>query len=124
MKAVLDTNILVDYLLGLEQAKEEMARYEGLAISIITWMEVLVGARDEAEAETLRSFLEGFEVLPLDAQIANRAVDIRRSTRIRLPDAVVWASAQARGLLLVTRNTRDFPPGDPGVRVPYQVRPA
>jgi hypothetical protein len=38
-----------------------------------------------------------------------------------LPDAIVWASAQAHDMLLVTRDTKGFPPDDPGVRVPYTV---
>ncbi|MGD9896259.1 MAG: hypothetical protein AB7T14_04150 [Candidatus Methylacidiphilaceae bacterium] len=37
----------------------------------------------------------------------------------KLPDAVVWASAQDRALLFVTRDRKDFPAGDPGVRFPY-----
>jgi len=34
-------------------------------------------------------------------------------------DAIVWASARQHGCLLVTRNTRDFPADNPGVRAPY-----
>jgi predicted nucleic acid-binding protein len=51
--------------------------------------------------------------------VARAAVDLRRERRLRLPDAIVWASAQQESALLVTRNTRDFPKTDPGVRVPY-----
>ncbi len=53
--------------------------------------------------------------------MAERAVELQQSRRIRLPDALIWATAQVHGLLLVTRNTRDFPADDPGVRVPYGV---
>jgi len=41
--------------------------------------------------------------------------------RVRLPDAIIWATAQVHGLLLVTRNVRDFPQGEPGVSVPYRA---
>jgi predicted nucleic acid-binding protein len=44
MKAVFDTNILVDYLNGFPQAAEELNRYSQRLISQITWMEVLQGA--------------------------------------------------------------------------------
>lgn len=44
---------------------------------------------------------------------------LRRSSRLKLLDAIVWASARAESALLVTRNTKAFPAGDPGVRVPY-----
>ena len=52
-------------------------------------------------------------------RVAERTVLIRRQTRIRLPDAIVWASAKCEGALLVSRNSRDFPPGAPDVRMPY-----
>jgi predicted nucleic acid-binding protein len=81
-------------------------------------MEVMVGAEGRLEAPT-RSFLDGFETIGLDARIAEKAVSLRRERRIKLPDAVIWASAQVNGMILVTRNTKDFPAGDPGVRAPY-----
>ncbi|CAN7652343.1 MULTISPECIES: type II toxin-antitoxin system VapC family toxin [Paraburkholderia] len=120
VKALFDTNILIDYLGGVGGAKKELARYEYRAISIITWMEVLVGATPEDEA-SIRGWLGSFDVIALDSTIANRAVEIRKQKRIRLPDAIVWASAQVNSLLLVSRNVKDFPANEPGVRVPYKV---
>ena len=120
MRAVFDTNILVDYLNGAAKARDEIARYGQRSISLISWLEVLVGARDAEEDAALRDFLAGFEVLALDRATAEEAVRLRRSHRIRLPDAVVWATARTAGAILVTRNTRDFPADDPGVRVPYR----
>jgi hypothetical protein len=32
-----------------------------------------------------------------------------------------WATAQVHAMLLVTRNVKDFPDGDPGVRAPYKL---
>lgn len=121
VRAVLDTNILIDYLNGLEAAKRETAQYDSACISIITWMEVLAGARNDSELTVLRRFLLGFEVVELTREIALQAVQTRRSRRIRLPDAIIWATAQTLGYLLVTRNTRDFPANSPAVRVPYTV---
>jgi predicted nucleic acid-binding protein len=48
-------------------------------------------------------------------------VDLRQKHRVKLPDAIVWASAQAHSLLLVSRNTKDFSADYPGVRVPYEL---
>lgn len=121
MKAVIDTNILVDYLQGIAQAKEELAHYEGPIISLVTWMEIMIGAGTPEEERQLRSFLTHFEVHPITAVIAERAVVIRRGSRLRLPDAIIWATAQESSLILVTRNTRDFPVNHPGIRVPYQI---
>lgn len=121
MNAVLDTNILVDYLHGEEAARQEIERYESPAISLITWMEILVGARDAAEDEALRSFLGRFDLRTLTPPIAERAVALRREHRMRLPDALIWATAQDLGALLVTRNSRDFPIDHPGIRLPYTL---
>jgi hypothetical protein len=120
VKALFDTNILVDYLNAVPEARTELQRYTEKAISIITWMEVLVGADQNLEAAT-RSFLNGFDLVDVDERIAERAVSLRRDHRIKLPDAIIWATAQVRGILLVTRNTRDFPADDPGVRAPYRL---
>jgi predicted nucleic acid-binding protein len=120
VKALFDTNILVDYLNAVPQARNELRRYTEKAVSIITWMEVMAGTTGEVEAAT-RSFLGNFDVIALDERIAERAVGLRRSYHVKLPDAIIWATAQAHAMLLVTRNTRDFSSSDPGVRVPYRL---
>jgi predicted nucleic acid-binding protein len=119
VKPLFDTNILIDYLNGASQARDELSQYEDPAISIITWMEVLVGASEPEEART-RAFLDRFDVVELDEAVAEAAVQLRRAKRLKLPDAIVWACAKTKGRLLVTRNTKDFP-SDPGVRFPYVI---
>ncbi|MFT3814445.1 MAG: type II toxin-antitoxin system VapC family toxin [Acidovorax sp.] len=118
VKALFDTNVLIDYLNGVDAADQELARYGYKAISAITWMEVLAGTGPEDEA-AVRAWLLSFDVLALDDAVAERAVAIRKARRIRLPDAIIWATAQVHSLLLVSRNTKDFPENEPGVRVPY-----
>lgn len=120
MKALFDTNLLIDYLQGLPQAKEELARYADGGISQITWMEVMVGATPDNDAAT-RRFLSRFHLLPVDAGVAEAAVAMRRRHRMRLPDAIILATAQVHDRLLVTRNSKDFPDSLPGVRIPYRV---
>ena len=120
VKALFDTNVLVDYLNAVPQARTELQRYKEKAISIITWMEVMVGATGDVEVAT-RSFLSSFDVIALDGEIAERAVSLRRNHHIKLPDAIIWATAQAHAMLLVTRNTKDFSTDDPSVRMPYRL---
>jgi len=119
MKALFDTNILIDYLKGVDGSQEEFGRYRQRLISIVTWMEVLAGAHDDAEADVIHMFLRDFRIVEITRLVARDAVDIRRTRRCRLPDALIWASARSESALLVTRNTKDFPRDDPGVRVPY-----
>jgi predicted nucleic acid-binding protein len=120
VKALFDTNILIDYLSGINAARKELARYEHRAISVVSWMEVLVGTESEDEA-TIRQWLDSFDVIPLDNSIATRAVELRRQRRIRLPDAIIWATAQVNSSLLVSRNVKDFPADEPGIRLPYKL---
>jgi predicted nucleic acid-binding protein len=122
MRALIDSDVLVDYLQGRSEAADELARYAECCISLISWMEVMVGAgNDVTEEEVCRRFLESFRVLPVTEKVAERTVRLRRSHRLKLPDAIVWASAQEEACLLVTRNTKDFPADDAGVRFPYRI---
>ncbi|MDN7585311.1 type II toxin-antitoxin system VapC family toxin [Burkholderia seminalis] len=119
-KARFDTNLLIDYLGGVESARVALGRYDYRAISTISRMEVLVGAPAQDEAP-IRAWLSSFDVIALDHIVANRVVTIRQERRIRLPDAIVRASAHVNGLRLVSRNTKDFPATEPDVRVPYTL---
>lgn len=115
-----DTNILIDYLSSRAQARAELSRHSSHAISIITWIEVMAGSTP-ADEDATRDFLLDFETLPVTAEVADLAFEIRRKRKIKLPDAIIQATAKAAGRILVTRNTRDFPAGTPGVRIPYTM---
>ena len=119
MRALLDTNILVDYLTGVEQARVELGRYRTRLISLVTWMEILAGARNDEEEDVIGLFLADFQLVEVTRRVAREAIAIRRARRVWLRDAIIWASARTESALLVTRNTKDFPADEPGVRVPY-----
>lgn len=90
-------------------------------ISIISWMEILIGAETSEEEKACREFLSTFTIHHLSVEIATEAVQLRKQFEVRLPDAIVWATARANSCLLVTRNSRDFPATEPGVRIPYSA---
>lgn len=56
VKALFDTNILIDFLNAVPHAREELALYKDKAISVISWMEVLVGADAKVETGPATSF--------------------------------------------------------------------
>ncbi|MES2830497.1 MAG: type II toxin-antitoxin system VapC family toxin [Pseudomonadota bacterium] len=118
VRTLFDTNILIDYLNGVEQAQAELARFSDKAISLVTWMEVMVGATTET-APAIRRFLFSLQTIPVDNAIGELAVSLRQQHKIKLPDAIIWATAQVQGLILVTRNTKDFSATEPGVHIPY-----
>jgi len=118
--AVFDTNIVIDALNGVAEADDEYSRYERVLISRVTWMEVLIGA--EGDDSELRDFLEThFEIIPLDLAVSETAVQLRREHHLRLPDAIIWATARVNGAVLVTRNTKDFKPEWDGIHLPYTL---
>lgn len=120
MQAIFDTNILIDYLMGYEQAKVALKQYTSPQISIITKMEVLIGATKDNE-EIIKAFLSNFTIVPLNENIAEIAVDIRKKHKIKLPDAIIWATAKYENSLLITRNIKDFSAQSTDIRIPYNI---
>ena len=116
-----DTNILIDHLNGVAKATREIRRSHDPAISVITWIEVMTGAASPSEEAILRAFLSNFQYLEMTREVAERAAMIRRQKRIKMPDAIILATAETAGRQLVTRNVKDFPAGTAGVRVPYRI---
>ena len=120
-----DSNILIDALAGFSQARREIARanevYGRSWISRMVWVEVMSKGEIDALQVTER-FLAGFVIEDVDAEIASRAAALRRERRkLRSADALILATAQLRGRVLVTRNIKDFPAEMPGIRVPYTL---
>lgn len=119
--ALYDTNILIDFLNGIGAARTECEQCADRAISIVTWIEVMAGAEPGSEEASTRRFLSRYRLLQISRPVAEQTAKIRRTMRIKLPDAIILATAWTTGRTLVTRNTRDFPPDLPGVRVPYTL---
>lgn len=116
-----DTNIVIDHLNDVPQATALLRESRSAAISPITWMEVMVGTKQENEAD-VRALLARFVMLPLNPSIYEEAVIVRKRYGIKLPDALIWATARVHGRVLVTRNTRDFPvSGGTNIDIPYTL---
>ncbi len=113
-----DTNIVIDWLNRIPDAKAELSRYSRHRISRIAWTEVLAGEPLERR-DAVRELIAAFEVVEIDARIATAAADIRHRSHMKLMDAYILATAQVNGAILITRNTKDFPANLPGIRVPY-----
>ena len=121
MIAVFDSNIVIDFLNGLEPARSELAQNKTAYISPITWVEAQVKAPLGLEEATRQAIDANFERLELDAPTLQTGLELRRSLRLKLPDALILASARVNGWILVSRNTKDFPASMLGVRVPYEL---
>jgi len=121
----LDANILIDALLEHDPAHREMTRIAAsgsrMWISRIAWIEVLSKGSDMMVRDTLQ-FLGRFGLDEIDDEISHRAAALRRERpRLKSPDVIILATAQIRGRVLITRNTKDFPAEMPGIRIPYTI---
>lgn len=118
-----DSNIVIDALRGFEEARIELERARARGgrvwVSRIVWIEVMSKGAGDGLRRAER-FLDGFGVDEVDAEIGVRAAALRRErSRLKSMDAIILATAQTRGRVLVTRNIKDFPSNMPGIRVPY-----
>jgi predicted nucleic acid-binding protein len=121
----LDANILIDALLEHDPAHREMQRIAAsgsrMWISRMAWIEVLSKGSDMIVRDALH-FLARFGLDEIDDEISHRAAALRRERpRLKSPDAIILATAQIRGRVLITRNTKDFPAEMPGIRIPYKL---
>lgn len=123
MKAVFDTCILIDFLRGIKEAQQELNRYENRIISVITYIETMVGASTSEEIAATKSFLKHFELAGLTNSIAEKSIQLRQRHILKIPDAIIYATAKEQGCLIVTRNTKDFSTDWPDVRIPYHIKP-
>ena len=120
-----DANILIDALMDHRPAHDEIRRAAGSGASIwlsrMAWIEVMSKGSDDMVRDALR-FLGRFGIDEIDSETSVRAASLRRERpRLKSPDAIILASAQVNGRVLVTRNIRDFPANMPGIRVPYTL---
>ena len=99
---LVETDIFVDHLRGAAELKAGRHR---LHYSVITRAELFAGSSATNVVVQLLGPLREVEV---DRVIAQRAGRVRRETGIRLPDALIAATALERKLEVATRNVRDF----------------
>jgi predicted nucleic acid-binding protein len=112
---IFDTDILIDAGLHNEQAVSllfETEQRTKLAISVITEMEMIVGCRSKVELQNVERFLERFTVVKLNSIISDKAVELlkryRASHGLKMPDALIAATAIISQVPLITKNQRDF----------------
>ena len=120
-----DANIVIDALAGYPLARDEIQRAFGLTsrpwISRMAWIEVLSKGTEAMVRDGL-DFVSRFGLDEIDEEISLRAAALRRDRPLlKSPDAIILATAQIRGRVLITRNTKDFPAAMPGIRVPYEL---
>jgi predicted nucleic acid-binding protein len=122
-KLLFDTDVLIDYLRGRVDAKEYIDNIdEPIYISVITIAELYAGVRKGEESKELEMFIETFDVVSLNKNIAKAGGLYRNQYKpghgTGLADALIAASAKEIGAQIVTFNTRHYPMFDDVIK-PY-----
>lgn len=107
----------------------------GLFLSAITMLELEIGVlrverRDARQGTALRKWLNervrvafAGRILPVDDAVATRCAQLSVPNPMPHSDALIAATALVHGLIVVTRNTRDFKAADVGLVDPWEWEP-
>ena len=113
---VFDTDVLVWVLRGHDKAARVVNTAPVRGISLVTYMELIQGARDKAEMRLIKRFLAdlGFEMLPLTENVGHRASiymeEYALSASMSMADALIAATAVEQTQTLVTANQKHYRP--------------
>ena len=111
-----DTDVLIDFMAGVEPAKSAVAAYASsgrLQTSAISCFELLSGARKGHRGDQVRRLVSLLTIVPLDRAAAIRAAEVRLRLEeggnpIGMGDSLIAGIALANGLPLLTRNRKHF----------------
>ena len=111
---IFDTDVLISCFRGDRDAAESVASQPEKAVSIISVMEMLQGAKSKDELRRIRRFFPNheLEVIPVSESISHMAANLIDEhtlvTGLQLADALIAATARETGSGLVTGNVRHF----------------
>ena len=111
-----DTDVLIWHMCGNAQASDAVDKDDARAISVVTFMELLRGARDKREVGAIKRFLSNqeFRMLPLTENIGHRASiyieEYGLAVAMDMGDALIAATAVENREQLLTSNQRHFKP--------------
>jgi len=109
MKYLVDSNIIIYHLNGESTASNFLKQnHNNIAISIVTYLEVLSFNFDDDTQQDIEKLLESFAIINFTINVAKQAVKNRKITNIKVPDNIIASTAQIHNLILVTRNVKDF----------------
>jgi len=109
---LIDTNAVVDYL-GKILPAAGMDFMDGVidavpTVSVVTKIEMLGFNAPAEHYQLLSDFIKDATVVDLTDNIVDSTIDIRKKYKIKLPDAIIAATAIVHKMILITRNISDF----------------
>jgi predicted nucleic acid-binding protein len=112
MNMLVDSNEIIDYVSNRipEKSAKQLDIYfnSNFSVSIVSKIEVLGFNTQEYELKQLESFIQLSSIVYIDEAVAVKTIEIRRMKRIKLPDAIIAATALVQNCILLSHNTTDF----------------
>ena len=106
---ILDTNIIIYLSQGQMKITDFASVNDTLCISTITYMEALGYPFNSLKEELfVKGLCEACNQINLTKPIIDKTIEIRKQAKIKLPDAIIAASALVNKMMLVTVNVKDF----------------
>ena len=109
---IFDTDVLIWTLRGNLKAAKIIEQDADRALSVVSCMELLQGARDKKELAHLRQFLRNFKTIPLSGEIGLRGCQYVEEYSLRVSlgpvDALIAATAVELQQPLCTGNTKHY----------------
>ena len=104
---ILDSNAIIYLSKGLVHIDDLLKENEEYAISVITYMEVLGYAfKSEKEEKFIKDFLSLLHIKYLNSDIVQKVIALRKKQKIKLPDAIISATAISEDAYLLTNDSR------------------
>jgi predicted nucleic acid-binding protein len=113
LKYLYDTNIFIYYLADEPTVNslftEDFLNLHEVLVSPIVRIELLsFSGLSEEEEQSIENLLSQFSSVPLSREIEDQTLQLKRRYKIKLPDAIIAATALNQDAFLVTRNVGDF----------------
>lgn len=110
---LIDTSVVIKYLNG-SFSVNSLNRLDGIIdqesrISFITEIELQVwNPTDPDDISVYQEFVTSSQIIGIDSNVIRETINIRKQYRIKLPDALIAATALVNDLVLVADNDKDF----------------
>lgn len=110
---LIDTNSVIEFMSGalpisgsnwLQNIYDQNQHY----LSVINQIEILGFNGSSTEMQAFEEFIQASHIFPLSDVVVQKTIDLRKAYKIKLPDAIIAATASIYHLTIVTRNTSDF----------------